>query len=84
MWDEGHIGEYLPCSARLAQTRSSALWTFVKFGVQTSIANTRIDATCKLYGLDAGERLNMRSCLGKILHACLGKDVRHIIEGQVG
>jgi len=62
--------------------RYFALRAFVKVGVFTSIAYARIDATYKYYGLEAGEKPNMGSCPGEILHACLGKVICHLIEGQ--
>jgi len=62
--------------------RHFALRTFVKVGVFTSIAYARIDTTCKYYGPEAGERLDMGSRPGEILHACLGKGIAHFIEGQ--
>src|SRR5579863_10277399 len=61
--DEGHIRERSPCSATLVQTRRFTLRAFVKFGVRTSIAYTRIDATYKYHGLEAGSRPNMGSRL---------------------
>jgi len=64
--------------------RRFALQTFVKVGVFTSIAYAQIDATCKYYGPEAGERPDMGSRPGKILHACLGKGIAHFIEGQGG
>jgi len=64
--------------------RRFALQAFVKVGVFTSIAYARIDTTCKYYGLEAGERPNMGSRPGEILHACFGKGIPHFIEGQGG
>ncbi len=55
--------------------RCSALQAFVKVGIPTSIAYTRINAACEFHGLEAGESPNMRSHLGEILHACLGKAI---------
>ena len=60
--------------------RCFALQALVKVGVLTSIAYTQIDAACDFYGLAAGESLNMGSRLGEILHACLGKVIRHFIK----
>lgn len=82
--DKGHIRKCSPCSARLVQTRRFALRAFVKVSVQTSIAYTQVDATCKFHELEAGERPDMGSCLGEILHACLGKDAGHFIKGRGG
>jgi len=45
----------------------------IKAGIWTNIAYTHIDAACEFHGLKAGETPNMGSCLGKILHAHLGK-----------
>ena len=60
--------------------RCSALRAFFKVGVQTSIANTRIDAACKFHGVKAGERPNMGLRVGEILHARLGKVIRHFMK----
>ena len=62
--------------------RCFALWAFVKVSIFTSIAYAQIDATYKYYGLKAEEKPNMGSRPGKILHACLGKVICHLIEGQ--
>ncbi len=51
--------------------RCSTLWAFVKVGIWTSIAYTRIDAACEFHGPKVGERLNMGLHLGETLHARL-------------
>ena len=60
-----------------------AIQAFVKVSIWTSIANARIDATCKLHGLEVGERPNMGSRLVEIHHVCPGKDMRHFIKKQM-
>jgi hypothetical protein len=72
--DKGHIGKHLPCSTR-CQSQCLAIWAFIKVSIQTSIANARIDATCKLHGLEAGECPNMGSHLVKILYVYPRKDI---------
>ena len=59
-----------------------ALWAFVKVSIWTSIAYTQVDAACKFNGLEVGESLNMGSHIGKSLHACLRKGIRHFTKGQ--
>ena len=57
-----------------------AFRAFIKVGVWTSIAYTGVDAACKFHGLEVGEGLNTGSCLGKTLHASVGKNMGHFIK----
>jgi hypothetical protein len=82
--DEGHIRKRPPYSARPVQTRLFAPRAFVKVGIRSGIAYTRVDARRKFYRLEAGERPDSGLCLGETLHACLGKDIRHFVKGRVG